>query len=74
MKPLSYSEVARQAGVSPSKLGQWLATGKLQRPKMSVTGGRVVWLWTEADVERIRRYKAKRRAQSPVKAGDDQTI
>lgn len=66
MKTLSTSEVAREAGVSPAKLRQWFATGKLERPKMSVTGGRIVWLWTEADIERIRQYKAKRRAISSV--------
>ena len=78
MKTLSNSEAAKEAGVSPAKLGQWLATGKLRRPKMSVTGGRIVWLWTEADIERVRLYKAKRRAALPVnhraEAGDDQTI
>jgi DNA-binding transcriptional MerR regulator len=78
MKTLSISEVARQAGVNPARLGQWLATGKLQRPKMSVTGGRIVWLWTEADIERIRQYKAKRHAPSSVNhrpgVGDDQTV
>jgi hypothetical protein len=77
MKILSNSEVAREAGVSPAKLGQWLATGKLKRPKMSVTGGRIVWLWTEADIERIRLYKAKRRGAPPVshrpEAGSDQS-
>lgn len=81
MKALSNSEVARQAGVNPAQMGQWLATGKLRRPKMSVMGGRIVWLWTEADIERIRRYKEERRRRaSPVnrrlsvEAGDDQGV
>jgi hypothetical protein len=78
MKTLSNSEAAGQAGVSSAKLGQWLATGKLKRPKMLVTGGRIVWLWTEADIERIRLYKAKRRGSSPVnhrpKAARDQGV
>jgi hypothetical protein len=38
-------------------MGRWLATGRLQRPKMAVTDGRIVWLWTEADIERIRLFK-----------------
>ncbi len=59
MKTLSNAEVARQAGVNAAQMGQWLATGKLQRPKMAVTGGRILWLWTEADIERIRLYKDK---------------
>ena len=59
MKTLTNSEVARLAGVHPAKLGRWLATGKLRRPKMAVTGGRIVWVWTEADIERIRAYSAK---------------
>lgn len=81
MKALTNSEVARQAGVNPTWLGRWLATGKLQRPKMATRGGHIIWLWTKADIERIRACKAKQR-QTPslvnhrpgFEAGDDQTV
>jgi MerR HTH family regulatory protein len=59
MKLLSNSEVARQAGVNPAQLCQWLATGKVERPKMSLVGGRIMFVWTEADIERVRAYKAR---------------
>jgi hypothetical protein len=67
MKTLSNSEVARQAGVNAAQMGRWLSTGKLQRPKMAVMDGRIVLLWTEADIERVRRYKEQvGRTVSPV--------
>jgi transposase-like protein len=81
MKTLSNSEVARQAGVNPAQLGQWLATGRLERPKMAVRDGRIVWLWTEADIERIRLFKERlRHTASPVdrrpglEAGNRETV
>jgi hypothetical protein len=54
---LSTREVARQAGVDPARLSIWLATGRIHRPKMLVTGGRMIWLWTDDDIERIRLYQ-----------------
>ena len=66
MKTLTNSAVARLAGVHPAKLGRWLATGKLRRPKMAVSGGRILWVWTEADIERIRAYSAKLRRTTPA--------
>jgi hypothetical protein len=56
-KTQSNSEAARLAGVHPALLGRWLATGRLLRPQMVVIRGRIVRLWTEADIERIRAYK-----------------
>jgi hypothetical protein len=59
MKALSNFEVAKQAGVHPGILERWLATGQLRWPKVSAMGGRIVRLWKQADIERIRRYKAR---------------
>lgn len=61
MKTLTTSEVARQAGVNPARLGHWLSTVKVRRPKMLATGGRMVCLSTEAEIERVRAYSAKLR-------------
>ena len=82
MKELSNSEVARQAGVHPVTLERWLATGELPWPKVLVMGCRVVRLWKEADIERIRRYKAKNGAKTrsrknhcaPCVEGDEQFV
>jgi DNA-binding transcriptional MerR regulator len=81
MKTLTTSEVARQAGVNPARLGYWLSTGKVRRPKMLATGGRIVCLWTEADIERIRVYSAKVRRHTTAanshpdrEAANDETV
>jgi len=83
IKTLSTFEVARQAGVHPGTLKRWLALGKLREPKVLVIGGRVVRLWKEADIERVRRYKARKCAEAPdqpnhrtsyLEAGDHQLV
>jgi MerR HTH family regulatory protein len=58
-KVLSNSQVAKQAGVHPGTLERWLASGKLRQPKVLISGGRIVRLWKQADVEHIQRYKEK---------------
>jgi MerR HTH family regulatory protein len=57
-KPVPTAEVARRAGISPARLAQWLASGKIERPKMILHQGRLVWLWTEDDIERVRLFSA----------------
>ena len=81
MKTLSNAEVARQAGVNAAQMGQWLATGRLERPKMAVIDGRILWLWTEADIERIRLYGEKLRQATvpgnrrhPSNSGEDESV
>ena len=59
MKPFSNSEVARLVGVHPITLERWLASGDLPWPKMVVSGGRVVRLWDETDVQHAREYKTR---------------
>ena len=63
-KPLATAEVARRAGIAPARLAQWLANGKIDRPKMIVYQGRLVWLWTEDDIERVRLFGEKVRTQT----------
>jgi hypothetical protein len=59
VKPFSNAEVARMVGVHPITLERWLASGDLPWPKMVVSGGRVVRLWNEVDVQRAREYKTR---------------
>jgi predicted site-specific integrase-resolvase len=58
MKALSTPEVAEAIGVHTITLERWLATGKIDGPKRLHVGGRVVRLWTDDDVKRLRKYKA----------------
>ena len=59
MKTLSNVEVAKQAGVHPVTLERWLSTGELRWPRVLAMAGRIVRLWKQADIERIRRDKAR---------------
>jgi len=61
MKSLTTSEVARQLDVHPITLERWLSDEKKLAPKTVRVGGQVVRLWTERDVEKLKRYKETRR-------------
>jgi excisionase family DNA binding protein len=57
MKTLSTPEVAKLVGIHQITLERWLAAEKIPSPKKLRTGRRIVRLWTNRDVERIRKYK-----------------
>jgi hypothetical protein len=49
---------ARKIGVSFRTLNRWLALGKIKPPKaVAYGGGRMLWLWTDADIARGRKVK-----------------
>ena len=58
MRTRSTAEVADEIGVSKLTLVRWLLAGKLKEPRRVKQGGIELRLWTEADVERARKYKA----------------
>ena len=58
-KAITLCEVAHRAGVPPATLHRWLSTGKLRWPKTVVTHGRVLFLWEEQDIDRVRVYNAR---------------
>ncbi len=62
-KTYSTKAAARRIGVSFRTLNRWLALGKI-RPSQEVPygDGRILWLWTEADIAKGRKVKA---AQKP---------
>jgi hypothetical protein len=45
------------AGVHKRTLLGWLYSGALAEPKHHSNGGQDVRIWTDRDVERVRRYK-----------------
>jgi len=57
MKPFSTKEVAEKIGISRVTLQRWLLSGKLNEPDRFKMAGVDVRVWTESDVERVRRYK-----------------
>jgi excisionase family DNA binding protein len=58
MQTFSTQQAAKLIGIHWVTLRRWLADGKA-RPSIAVPmGGRTLWRWTKADVERARRFKA----------------
>jgi hypothetical protein len=58
MKHFSTREVAERVGVHPITLEKWLAQDRIPQPQRLEVGGRVVRLWTAADVREVRKFKA----------------
>ncbi len=58
MGTYSTTEAARKCGVHPVTLQRWVSSEKLAAPRKRRVGGVVVRIWTERDLERVRRYKA----------------
>ena len=59
MTHLSTAEVAKKAGIDRATLERWLASGKVARPKSLRIGQKLFRNWTDADVERVRKFKQK---------------
>ena len=59
MKTHSTAEVARIVEVHKATLLRWLYAGSIPEPKRHSNGGVDFRIWTERDVERVRRYKAQ---------------
>jgi len=56
---LAYAQVASLIGIGNDKLFRWICERKISAPQPEFVGGIRVRLWTEADVQRVREYKAK---------------
>jgi excisionase family DNA binding protein len=55
-------QVAKAANVPRATLQFWIASGKISAPRVRLIGGKAVRLWTEADVERVRKLKGTLRS------------
>jgi DNA-binding transcriptional MerR regulator len=58
MRTQSTGQVARAVGVHKVTLQRWLLDGKLPEPRRVNQGGVDVRIWTDQDVDRVRKYKA----------------
>lgn len=58
MANLSTQDVARQVGINRVTLERWLSSGKVPAPKTLRFGKSEFRDWTDAAVERVRKYKA----------------
>jgi predicted site-specific integrase-resolvase len=50
--------VAGIVGINRVTLQRWLLSGKLAEPRRISSGGVDLRIWTDRDVERVRKYKA----------------
>jgi hypothetical protein len=57
MKTYSTVQVARMIGVHKVTLQRWLLGGKTAEPRRITNGGMDLRLWTDRDIERVRKYK-----------------
>ena len=57
MSPQSTAEIAQLVGVGRTTLERWLAQRKVAMPKKITVGTRVSRIWTQRDIERVKRYK-----------------
>jgi hypothetical protein len=57
MRNYSTAEVARAVGVDKKTLLRWLWAGKISEPRHHTNGGQDVRIWTERDLQRVRRFK-----------------
>ncbi len=55
----SSGQVARELGIGVSTLSQYITSGKIPAPRSVTTGGITVYLWTDADIEHVRKLLPK---------------
>jgi excisionase family DNA binding protein len=67
MATYSTAEAARLIKVSKGTLLRWLQSGTVAGPKKQSLGGVEVRIWSERDLERIRKYREENYAKKPRK-------
>jgi len=59
MLKLSTLQVAKKLGIGKSTLSRHILAGKIPAPKETLAGGMLMRLWSETDIERLRRALPK---------------
>jgi recombinational DNA repair protein RecT len=59
MKRLSTREAAKRLGINYDTLAHYIAVGKVAAPEIAQVGKRVIHLWTEEEIEHLRRLLPK---------------
>jgi predicted site-specific integrase-resolvase len=59
MAHFSTREAAKKLGLSHTTLARYIETGKVPAPKTVVTSNTVVHLWTEEEIENVRKLLPK---------------
>jgi hypothetical protein len=53
----STAVAAKMIGINRVTLQRWLIAGMVKEPRKVATGGVEVRVWTDRDIERVRRFK-----------------
>ncbi|HEX3091465.1 MAG TPA: hypothetical protein VHW72_02515 [Candidatus Angelobacter sp.] len=59
MNRLSTREAAKRLGINYDTLAHYIAVGKVATPEIAKVGKRVIHLWTEAEIEHVRKLLPK---------------
>ena len=59
MATFSTRDAAKQLGLDVSTLSRYIAAKKIPAPKALTTGGITVHIWTQRDIERVRKLLPK---------------
>ena len=59
MRNYSTSEAARKLGLYPGSLARYIAAKKVPEPRIVITGKTTTHMWTESDIERVRKLLPK---------------
>jgi len=59
MPTFSTRDAAKQLGLDATTLSRYIAAKKVPAPKVVSTGGITVHLWTQRDIERVRKLLPK---------------
>jgi predicted DNA-binding transcriptional regulator AlpA len=59
MTPFSTRDAAKKLGIDMSTLSRYISLKKVPEPKSVTSGGMTVHLWTEAEIEHVRKLLPK---------------
>jgi excisionase family DNA binding protein len=59
VKQWTTGEAAARVGITRATLQAWIAANKIQAPKAIVLGKVTVRMWSESDIQRLRRTKER---------------
>ena len=60
MKTYSTLEVARLVGVTSATLHRWIREKRIAAPPVETLGKMRIRIWSKADIENVKAYKAER--------------
>lgn len=56
---LSTNQAAKKLGLTGATLSRYITSGKVPAPETASSGGMTIHLWTEEDIERVRKLLPK---------------